>query len=95
MACDMIVASETAVFGSRVQIGVTAGAGGRKIDENRRKEFIHGDEPHGPQAHGAQLSFGLVNRVVPVSFLSEAKKLAHASPLSRRSRASGEASVLI
>lgn len=81
MACDMIVASETAVFGQpEVLIGVTAGAGGTQrltkiVGKNVSMEMhLTGRKLTAREA----LSFGLVNKVVPVEiFLSEAKKLAH------------------
>lgn len=81
MACDMIIASESAVFGQpEVLIGVTAGAGGTQrltkiVGKNISMEMhLTGRRLTAREA----LSFGLVNRVVPVeSFLSEAKKLAH------------------
>lgn len=81
MACDMIVASETAVFGQpEVLIGVMAGAGGTQrltkiVGKNISMEMnLTGRRLTAREA----LSFGLVNKVVPVeSYLSEAKKLAH------------------
>ncbi|MBI4060913.1 MAG: enoyl-CoA hydratase/isomerase family protein [Elusimicrobia bacterium] len=80
MACDLIVASETAVFGQpEVQIGVMAGAGGTQrltkiIGQALSMEMnLTGRRLTAREA----LSFGLVNRVVPVeSYLVEAKKLA-------------------
>ncbi len=81
MACDLIVASETAVFGQpEVLIGVMAGAGGTQrltkiVGKNVSMEMnLTGRRLTAREA----LSFGLVNKVVPLeSFLSEAKKMAH------------------
>jgi enoyl-CoA hydratase len=81
MACDMIVASETAVFGQpEVLIGVIAGAGGtQRLTKAVGKAISMEMHLTGRKLTAREaLSFGLVNRVVPVeSFLSEAKKLAH------------------
>ncbi len=81
MACDMIVASETAVFGQpEVLIGVMAGAGGtQRLTKVVGKSLSMEMNLTGRRLTAREaLSFGLVNRVVPVeSFLSEAKKLAH------------------
>lgn len=81
MACDMIVASETAVFGQpEVLIGVMAGAGGtQRLTKVVGKQLSMEMNLTGRKLSAREaLSFGLVNRVVPVeSFLSEAKKLAH------------------
>jgi enoyl-CoA hydratase len=81
LACDMIVASETAVFGQpEILIGVMAGAGGTQrltkivgkalsMEMNLTARRLSAREA---------LALGLINRVVPVeSYLSEAKKLAH------------------
>lgn len=80
MACDMIVASETAVFGQpEVLIGVMAGAGGtQRLTKVVGKALSMEINLTGRRLTAREaLSFGLVNRVVPVeSFLSEAKKLA-------------------
>jgi enoyl-CoA hydratase len=81
MACDMIVASETAVFGQpEVQIGVMPGAGGTQRLTKALGKAVAMEMNLTGRRLGAReaLSFGLVNKVVPVeSFLSEAKKLAH------------------
>ncbi|MDX6769296.1 MAG: enoyl-CoA hydratase-related protein [Elusimicrobiota bacterium] len=80
MACDMIVASETAVFGQpEVLIGTMPGAGGtqrltKKVGLALAMEMcLTGRRLSAREA----MSFGLVNRVVPVeACVSEAKKLA-------------------
>jgi len=80
MACDMIVASETARFGQpEINLGVMPGAGGtqrltRAIGKARAMEMVLTGEPMGaPEA----LARGLVNRVVPAElYLEEARKMA-------------------
>jgi enoyl-CoA hydratase len=80
MTCDMIIASETAVFGQpEIKIGVLPGAGGtqrltRALGKVKAMEmvltgkFINAEEAE---------KYGLVNRVVPVElYLEEAYKLA-------------------
>jgi enoyl-CoA hydratase len=81
MACDMIVASETAVFGQpEVLIGVMAGAGGtQRLTKAIGKALSMEMNLTGRRLTAREaLSFGLVNKVVPLeNYLSEAKKLAH------------------
>jgi enoyl-CoA hydratase len=80
MACDMIVASETARFGQpEINIGVIPGAGGtqrltRALGKARAMELIlTGDYLGAPEAK----LHGLVNRVVPPElYLEEARQLA-------------------
>lgn len=80
LACDMIVASETAKFGlPELTIGVIPGAGGtqrlvRAVGKALAMEMTLNDRKLSAQE---ALQHGLVNRVVPVSdFLNEALKLA-------------------
>lgn len=80
MACDMIVASETALFGQpEINLGVMPGAGGtqrlaRTIGKALTMEMVLNDRRL--SAEEAE-RFGLVNRVAPVeAYLAEAIKLA-------------------
>ena len=80
MACDMIVASETARFGQpEINIGIMPGAGGtqrltRALGKARAMELIlTGDYLSAHEAHAR----GLVNRVAPPElYLEEAQRLA-------------------
>lgn len=80
MACDMIVASETAVFGQpEINLGVIPGAGGtqrltRAVGKAVAMEIILNDRQLTAEE---ALQLGLINRVVPVElYLEEALKLA-------------------
>ncbi|MBF9252353.1 enoyl-CoA hydratase/isomerase family protein [Pontibacter sp. 172403-2] len=80
MTCDMIVASETAVFGQpEIKIGVMPGAGGtqrltRAIGKAKAMEMVlTGKFMTATEAE----KHGLINRIVPVElYLDEAFKLA-------------------
>lgn len=81
LACDMIVASETAKFGQpEINIGIIPGAGGtqrwtRIVGKQRAMEINLTGNPIDART---ALAWGIVNRVVPVeSFLDEAKRLAN------------------
>lgn len=80
LACDMIVASETAKFGQpEIHIGVIPGAGGtqrlpRAVGKRLAMEMILNNRTLSAQE---ALEYGLVNRVVPVDrYLQEALSLA-------------------
>ncbi len=81
MMCDMIVASELAVFGQpEINLGVIPGAGGtqrliRAVGKALAMEIILNDRRlAAPEAY----QFGLANRVYPVeSYLDEALNLAN------------------
>jgi enoyl-CoA hydratase len=80
LACDMIVASETARFGQpEVTLGVIPGAGGtqrltRAVGKALAMEMILNNRT---LSASEALQFGLVNRIVPVErFLDESLSLA-------------------
>lgn len=80
MACDMIVASETAKFGQpEITIGVIPGAGGtqrltRAVGKALAMEMVLNNRHLSAQE---AYQFGLINRVVPVEeYLSAAMELA-------------------
>jgi len=80
LVCDMIIASETAVFGMpEITLGIIPGAGGtqrlpRLIGPNRAKEIIFSGSFYDVDACK---EMGLVNKVVAVDeMMEEAKKLA-------------------
>ena len=81
MACDMIVASETAKFGQpEINLGVIPGAGGtqrltRAVGKAVAMEVVLNNRTLTAQE---ALMLGLVNRVVPVeAYLEEALRLAN------------------
>ncbi len=80
MSCDMIIASETAMFGQpEIKLGVIPGAGGtqrlpRAVGKALAMEMILTGEPISAEK---ALAAGLINRVVPKEvFFQEAMKLA-------------------
>lgn len=80
MACDIIVASETAVFGQpEINLGIIPGAGGtqrlaRTVGKYLAMEMVLNDRRLSAEEAAR---FGLVNRVVPVErYLQEALELA-------------------
>ncbi|MBC7231004.1 MAG: enoyl-CoA hydratase/isomerase family protein [Actinobacteria bacterium] len=80
LVCDMIVASETAVFGMpEITLGIIPGAGGtqrlpRLVGPNRAKEMIFTGSFYDARTC---LEMGLVNKVVPVEeLMAEARELA-------------------
>jgi enoyl-CoA hydratase len=81
MACDMIVASESAKFGQpEINLGVMPGAGGtqrlaRAVGKPLAMEMVLNNRTLGA---AEALQHGLVNRVVPVEvYLEEALRLAN------------------
>jgi enoyl-CoA hydratase len=82
LACDFIVASETAQFGQpEINLGVLPGFGGtqrlpRRVGVARARELVYlGERIDAPRA----LAIGLVDRVVPADRLEEeARRLARA-----------------
>ncbi len=80
LACDMIVASETAKFGQpEINVGIMPGAGGtqrwtRTVGKARAMEIVLTGAPIDARK---ALEWGIVNRVVPFDeLLNEAKRLA-------------------
>jgi enoyl-CoA hydratase len=81
MACDLIVASESAMFGQpEINLGVMPGAGGtqrlaRAVGKPLAMEMVLNNRTLGA---AEALHHGLVNRVVPVEvYLEEALRLAN------------------
>ena len=75
LACDLVVAADTAKFGQpEIRVGVIPGCGGTQIlprlmGEKRAKEFIFtGRMMEADEA----LGYGIVNKVVPLAELREA-----------------------
>lgn len=92
LACDLLVAAENARFGQpEINIGVMPGAGGtqrltRAVGKVRAMELVLGGRPIDA---AAALSWGLVNRVVPVEHclpdaVAWAKELAAGPPVAQR-----------
>jgi enoyl-CoA hydratase len=92
LSCDLLVAAENARFGQpEINIGVMPGAGGtqrlaRVVGKARAMELVLGGQPIDA---ATALSWGLVNRVVPVErcladAVSWAKKLAAGPPVAQR-----------
>jgi enoyl-CoA hydratase len=80
MICDMVIASETAVFGQpEVNIGVIPGVGGtqrltRAVGKAIAMEMVLNNRN---LSANEALQYGLINRIVPVEgYLEEAVKLA-------------------
>lgn len=92
MACDMIIASETAKFGQpEINIGVIPGAGGTQRLTKAVGKAIAMEMVLNNRTLSAQeaLQHGLINRVVPVeAYLEEAltlaKQIAERAPLAVR-----------
>lgn len=92
MACDMIVASETAIFGQpEINLGVIPGAGGtqrltRAVGKARAMEMVLNNRN---LTADEALRYGLVNRVAPVELYLEnaiqlASEIAARAPLAIR-----------
>ena len=75
LACDLVVAADTAKFGQpEIRVGVIPGCGGtqmlpRLLGEKRAKELIFTGRM---MDAGEALGYGIVNRVVPLAELREA-----------------------
>lgn len=92
MCCDLLVASETARFGQpEINLGIMPGAGGtqrltRTVGKVRAMELVLGGKPIDA---ATALSWGLVNRVVPVErclpeAIEWAKALSAGPPVAQR-----------